>query len=362
MTPKLPILIYTYTRTCFGANNNMKSIHLTGPLHGIVGESAAIKKIFAMIEKVAGSDSTVLIYGESGTGKELVARAIHNNSKRVDNPLIPINCGAIPEGLMESELFGHEKGAFTGAMKTRIGKFETAHNSTIFLDEVADMSPALQVKILRVLQEHEFERIGGTKSIKIDVRVIAATNKNLEKSIEDNRFREDLYYRLNVIPINIPPLRDRKEDIPLLVDYFVKYFNKTKGKNIKGISEKAINIMLGYSWPGNVRELENIIERTVILKGEGTIEDEDMPEKMLGSHSVNNRFPLLEPNDTICSEVYLPDNGICLKTALDELEKDLILRALKKSNWVKNKAAKLLRLNRTTLIEKIKKIGITKEH
>jgi transcriptional regulator with PAS, ATPase and Fis domain len=309
-----------------------------------------MQQVFQFIEKIAATSSTVLICGESGTGKELVAKAIHYNSDRKDEPMIPVNCGAIPEDLLESELFGYEKGAFTGALKTRIGRFELADRGTIFLDEIGDMSPALQVKILRVLQEHEFERVGGVKSIKVDIRIVAATHRDLEKAVKQGVFREDLYYRLNVIPITIPPLRERTSDIPLLAHHFMKKFNRGNEQNVKGVSQESMNALLRYHWPGNVRELENIIERMVTLKGEGIIEKEDLPEKLLGAEW-SGGIPSLE----------IPESGISFNTAVSEFEKELMLRALNKTNWIKNRAAKLLQLKRTTLIEKMKKIQLTRE-
>ena len=317
----------------------------------LVGDSDLMQQIFQFIEKIAATNSTVLICGESGTGKELVARAIHYNSDRKDGPMVPVNCGAIPEDLLESELFGYEKGAFTGALKTRIGRFELADGGTVFLDEIGDMSPGLQVKILRVLQEHEFERVGGVKSIKVDIRIIAATHRDLEKAVKQGTFREDLYYRLNVIPIVIPPLRERKSDIPLLSHHFIKRFNRGKKQNISGVSPEAMKYLLQYHWPGNVRELENIIERLVILKGEGMIEQEDLPEKLL----VSEWSDVMPPLD-------IPDSGISFNTAVSEFERKLILRALNKTNWIKNRAAKLLQLKRTTLVEKMKKIQLTREN
>src|SRR3990172_1370088 len=310
----------------------------------IVGDSPEMQQVFQLIEKVADSDSTVLISGESGTGKELVARARHFNSHRKDRPLIPVNCGAIPETLLESELFGHEKGAFTGASATRIGRFELAHQGSIFLDEIGDMSPALQVKVLRVLQEQEFERIGGTKTIKVDVRIIAATNQDLEQAVPNRTFREDLYYRLNVIPISLPPLRHRQGDIPLLVNHFLEHFNREKSKHMLGVSDEALKHLSNYEWPGNVRELENLIERIVILKEAGTIEIEDLPKKFFGARSDGNFL-----------QFDIPDQGISLKEVVDRFENQLILRALEKADWVKNKAARLLGMNRTTLVEKLKK-------
>jgi DNA-binding NtrC family response regulator len=317
----------------------------------IIGDSDVMQQIFQFIEKIAATNSTIMIRGESGTGKELVARAIHYNSDRRDKPMVPVNCGAIPEDLLESELFGYEKGAFTGALKTRIGRFELADGGTIFLDEIGDMSPALQVKILRVLQEHEFERVGGVKSIKVDIRVIAATHRDLEKSVKQGIFREDLYYRLNVIPFTLPPLRGRISDIPLLTNHFMKKFNKDKKQNIKGISPEVLKCFARYHWPGNVRELENLIERMVILKGEGVIEQEDLPEKLLGA----------ELPDVIPS-IDIPDGGMSFNSAVSKFERELILRALKKTDWIKNRAAKLLQLKRTTLVEKMKKIQLTREN
>jgi DNA-binding NtrC family response regulator len=317
----------------------------------LIGDSDVMQQVFQFIEKIAATNSTVLICWESGTGKELVARAIHYNSDRKNEPMIPVNCGAIPEDLLESELFGYEKGAFTGAVKTRVGRFELANGGTVFLDEIGDMSPALQVKILRVLQEHEFERVGGVKSIKVDIRIIAATHRDLEKAVKQGTFREDLYYRLNVIPLVLPPLRERKSDIPLLVHYFIEKFNIEKKQGIEGISPEALQCFMAYHWPGNVRELENIVERLVILKGEGMIEQEDVPEKIVGSEWSEG-----SPSLTI------PDGGMSFNTAVSEFEKELILRALNKTNWVKNRAAKLLQLKRTTLVEKMKKIKLTREN
>ena len=311
----------------------------------LIGNSEGIQKVCSLIEKVAETDSTILILGESGTGKELVARTIHYNSPRKNKPLIPINCGAIPETLLESELFGHEKGAFTGASATRIGRFELADGGTIFLDEIGDMSPTLQVKLLRVLQQREFERVGGVRTIKVDVRIIAATNIDLEHAVHEGKFREDLYYRLNVIPVVIPPLRERADDIPLLMDHFLSHFNKTKKRDIKGFSPAAMDILISYPWPGNIRELENLVERLIILKGNGTICPDDLPDKFI-SHTLNNEGAL---------HITLPETGVNLKDVVEEFENNLILQAMQKAQGVKNKAAQLLSLNRTTLVEKLKK-------
>jgi DNA-binding NtrC family response regulator len=315
----------------------------------IIGDHENMQEVFHLVEKIANTQSTILIYGESGTGKELVARAIHFNSDRRERPLIPVNCGAIPEELLESELFGHEQGAFTGATRTRIGRFELGNGGTIFLDEIGDMSPALQVKILRVLQEHEFERVGGMKTIKVDIRVIAATNKDLEKNVAEGKFREDLFYRLNVIPIQLAPLRERRSDVPLLVNHFVHMYNEKNRHNITGITPEAMDLLGNYEWPGNVRELENMIERIVILKGEGFVEPSDLPDKILASNS-----------RSFHPRIRIPENGISFNTAVTEFERELILQALNRTNWVKNKAAKLLNLNRTTLVEKMKKINLTR--
>jgi DNA-binding NtrC family response regulator len=316
----------------------------------IVGDSEAIKKVFRIIEKIAETDSTILILGESGTGKELVARAIHYNSHRKDKPLIPVNCGAIPSELLESELFGHEKGAFTSAIRTRVGRFELATGGTIFLDEIGDMSPSLQVKILRVLQEHSFERIGGMRTIKVDIRVIAATNKDLERAVRDGRFREDLYYRLNVIPIRVPPLRERREDLPLLVNFFLSEFSRQRGRQIKSLGPQVMESFHAYGWPGNVRELENVIERIFILSEGEEICHDDLPRRL--QDAVSSQAPAAARPPMV---VRLPENGLSLNTAVSDFEKMLIVEALNRTGWIKNKAAQLLGLNRTTLVEKIKK-------
>ncbi|MBA4396499.1 MAG: DNA-binding response regulator [Syntrophus sp. (in: bacteria)] len=315
----------------------------------MIGYSDPVKKIFDAIEKVSASDSTILIHGESGTGKELVARAIHFNSDRKNQPLVPVNCGAIPEELLESELFGHEKGSFTGAIRTRIGRFELAQGGTIFLDEIGDMSPALQVKMLRVIQEKEFERIGGVKTISVDVRVIAATNQDLEKAVAERKFREDLFYRINVIPLLLPPLRDRGPDIAILANHFLTKFNKLKKKNIARITPEAIRYFMSYPWPGNVRELENLIEMLVVMKEEGVeIDVGDLPPKLLQQKNMESIPPPL----TLTAE------GLDFNEIVCRLEKNLLVQALRKSHGVKNRAAKLLNLNRTTLVEKLKRFNL----
>ncbi|MEE9911252.1 MAG: sigma-54 dependent transcriptional regulator [Deltaproteobacteria bacterium] len=314
----------------------------------IIGYSDCMKKVFDTIDKVSNSDSTVLITGESGTGKELVARAIHYKSDRRNQPMIPVNCGAIPEELLESELFGHEKGAFTGAIRNRLGRFELAQGGTIFLDEIGDMSPALQVKVLRVIQEKQFERIGGVKTINADVRIIAATNQNLEKAVAEKQFREDLFYRINVIPINLPALRERGSDILILANHFLMTFNKLKRKNVGHISPDVVNHLMHYHWPGNVRELQNLIEMLVVMKEEGDICIEDLPVKI-------RNVPNGPPANT---DMTLSEDGIDFNGYISRLEKELLLKALKMSGGVKNRAAKLLNLNRTTLVEKLKRLNI----
>jgi DNA-binding NtrC family response regulator len=311
----------------------------------IIGTSEPIAQLFELVRKVADTDSTVLLLGESGTGKELIARALHYNSHRRQGNLVAVNCAAIPEELLESELFGHERGAFTHAVRTRIGRFEQASGGTIFLDEIADMSPALQVKLLRVLQDHSFERIGGIKSIKVDIRVVAATNQDLETLVKQGSFREDLYYRLNVIPIRIPPLRDRVADIPLLVLHFLQEFSKKKKKPPKRLSPQAMDLLVRYPWPGNVRELENLVERLVILTEGDVVEVDDLPQRFREAHSLGAEAQSID----------FPGEGLNLPQALQEFERRLILQALERSNWVKSRAAQLLSLNRTTLIEKMKK-------
>jgi DNA-binding NtrC family response regulator len=315
----------------------------------IIGTSDAITQIFDLIRKVADTDSTVLLLGESGTGKELIAKALHYNSHRRQGPLIPVNCAAIPEELLESELFGHERGAFTHAIRTRIGRFEQANGGSIFLDEIAEMSPALQVKLLRVLQDHAFERIGGVKTIRVDIRVIAATNQNLEEMVRQGRFREDLYYRLKVIPVRVPPLRERVSDIPLLVSAFLQEFSRKKKKPLKRLSPEAMDCLLHYSWPGNVRELENLIERLVILCEGEVVTPADLPRRLAETSCLAGAAVGLD----------LPEQGLNLTNAVQAFERNLIIKALERSQWVKSKAAQLLQLNRTTLLEKMKKQQIT---
>ena len=336
---------------------------------GIIGESKPIRDVFDVVTRAAGSQSTVMIYGESGTGKELIARALHKNSPRASKPFIAVNCGAIPHELLEGELFGYEKGSFTGAVNTRIGRLELANQGTIFFDEIGDMPTSLQVKLLRVLAEREIDRIGSTKPTSIDIRVITATHRNLEESIKEGSFREDLFYRLNIIPINLPPLRERKTDIPLLANHFLKQF---KGTGVpKTISDEAMQFLVNYSWPGNIRELANFVERMVVLSIGSTITPRDLPEKVLGDTPKEKWQPLEKDEEGNPAQILqhslrqsfhvgIPEEGINLKKIVEEFEKELLLEALEKTGWVKNKAANLLDLNRTTLVEKLKKMKIAK--
>ncbi len=385
----------------------------------IIGEHSSLSEIFRMLSKVAPTDSTVLVTGESGTGKELLVRALHNRSLRAQKPFIPINCGAIPKDLLESELFGHEKGSFTGAMNTKLGRFEVAEGGTIFLDEIGEMDMSLQVKILRVLQEKEIERVGGAGPRKVDVRIVAATNRDLEKEVQEGRFREDLYYRLNVIPMHLPPLRERKEDILRLIDHFLTHFCTKKNRAPLRLSEEAEKIFLAYQWSGNVRELENFMERLSILVDGNTIAIEDIPPKILNSIENIDDLPPVPENAKIeytrvtssieaeseqdisenCAHApfavskakntntsaasakdiqsilnpqsfadnedesfftfptlsYLEKSQQGLKDFLESIENALIDEALARCDNVKNHAAELLGIKRTTLIEKLKK-------
>jgi Nif-specific regulatory protein len=308
--------------------------------YNIVGHSNKMREVFSMIEQVCGSDATVIIRGESGTGKELAANAIHYNSARAEGPFIKINCAAIPENLIESELFGHEKGSFTGATEKRIGKFERADRGTLFLDEIGTLNPSAQAKLLRVLQEKELERVGGSKNIKVDVRIIAATNKDLEMAIKDGTFREDLYYRLNIFPIYMPPLRERKTDVLLLADFFMEHYSKKYKKNIKRISTPAIDALMKYHWPGNVRELENCIERAVILCRDTVIRGNHLPMTL--------QTP--EISGTAASG--------SLTAALDTFERDMIIDALKSSKGNIAEAARILASTERVIGIRVKKYGI----
>ena len=313
----------------------------------IVGNSPAMQMVFNLMKRIVKTDSTVLVMGESGTGKEVVAKAIHFNSHRKDKPFIAVNCGAIPETLLESELFGHMKGSFTGAHKDKIGKFEAANGGTVFLDEIGTMPIQLQSKLLRVLQEQEIERIGSTRPIKIDIRVISATNQQLEEEVRKGTFREDLYYRLNVIPLLIPPLRERVSDIlPLVRHFMVKYCEEMARPNLT-ITKEALEAMERYDWPGNVRELENAVERSVALTEGEQITLVDLPSNI---SKLYGQAELLSPRVT--------EKGIDLVRVVNEMERKMIIESLAIANGVKARAAALLHLNRTTLVEKMKRLGM----
>lgn len=309
--------------------------------NNMIGMSPVMQEVYKTIGRVADSTATVLIRGESGTGKELVARAIHYNSYRKDYPFIKINCASIPENLLESELFGYEKGAFTGATARKPGKFELAHKGTIFLDEIGEMAPSIQAKLLRVLREMEFERVGGTELIKVDVRVIAATNKNLEESIERGEFREDLFYRLNVIEIKVPPLRERKEDIPQLVEHICRQCSKKYGKPVTGFSPEALEVLKRYDWPGNIRELKNICERAILMAGGPVLTVDDLPVNLYSRKGSFNFRP-----------------GASLKEIVAEVEREVILKVLEEHNWNRSAAAQALKMNRSSFYVKLKELGI----
>ncbi len=314
-------------------------------IEGIVGKSPAMKKLFQLLETVAPTNSTILITGETGTGKEVIARAIHHNSPRRAQRFVALNCSAIPEALLEAELFGHVRGAFTGAIGNRQGRLEQAHKGTLFLDEVGTMSAALQMKLLRVLQEREFERIGDSNTVKVDVRVIAATNSDLGRMVAAGEFREDLFYRLNVIPVGLPPLRERKDDVPLLVQHFLDKL-RGDGRSPLAVSQEAMRALMAYGWPGNVRQLENAIERAVAFgAGRGQIDVDDLPPEIASAR-----------NEATAPGVFLPDDGLDLEALVTGIERDLIRRALERTGGNKGHAARLLNLKRTTLVEKIKRL------
>jgi len=329
----------------------------------LVGSSSGIQRVRNMIEMVARSDANVLIMGDSGTGKEVIARHVHHHSPRRSKPFVPLNCGAIPADLLESELFGHEKGAFTGAISSRQGRFEMADGGTLFLDEIGDMSLSMQVKLLRVLQERSFERVGSNKCISVDVRIVAATHVNLEDAINEGRFREDLYYRLNVFPIETPPLRDRTEDLPLLVNDLVERLDH-EGRGSIQMTAECIRSLSQYNWPGNVRELANLIERLSILYPNGTIDVHDLPEKyrpaeMGGAES--GARPSIVSLGAEAGLGHLPRVGLDLKEHLTQIESNLIRQALDDSNWVVAHAAKRLQMGRTTLVEKMRKLRLQRQ-
>ncbi len=316
-------------------------------LDQIVGDSSTMIEVFKIIRKTSNSKSNVLITGESGTGKELVARAIHRLSRRAENSFVTVNCGALPDNLLESELFGYQRGAFTGAVENKKGLFEIADQGTIFLDEIGELTPAMQVKLLRVLQDQEFRRIGGVEDIHVDVRVIAASNQNFQQIIKEKRFREDLFYRLNVIPIHVPPLRERREDIPLLVGHFLK---KYASNGTLDITQDCMDLLLRSEWRGNVRELENVIERAVVMSQGNRITVDSLPQNILeGCESSDNH------------SLTIPEEGMDLDRVITEIEQDLLLKALDKSGWVKKEAARILNMSFRSFRYKLSKYGITRE-
>jgi transcriptional regulator with PAS, ATPase and Fis domain len=315
----------------------------------MVGNSPRMRIVGALISKLANSDSTVLITGESGTGKELAARAIHEISPRREEAFVPVNCGAIPEELLESELFGHVRGAFTGAVNARQGRFQLAHGGTLFLDEIGEMSPKLQVKLLRVLQEQVFEPVGSDHAVQVDVRVVTATNRDLRVAVREGRFREDLFYRLNVLPLELPPLRDREGDIRILIGHFLSLHGRRKNRAVLEVDSTAMDALEKYHWPGNVREVENLIERLVVLSENGIIRAADLPD-----YVINNSMPQHQSS----TRLTLPEQGVDLDGVLERIENGFIEQALQRSRGNKTIAAELLKLNRTTFIERLRKKGM----
>ena len=322
-------------------------------IEGIIGQSQEMRKIFDLIKRIGPTHANVLVQGESGTGKELVARAIHNHSKAADHPFVPITCSAIPESIIESELFGHEKGAFTGAIQNKTGLFELANNGSVFLDEIGELTTFIQTKLLRVLQEREFKRVGGTENVKVNVRIISATNKYLEEEVMANRFREDLFYRLAVVPIRVPALRERKEDIPLLVEHFLNKYSKRFSKDIRELSSYVMQILMDYDYPGNVRELENIIERGVAMENTNII----LPESLTLSMHKKGKNSVADPQPEYDREEELYDLG--LEEIMARTEKDHIEKALKKADFSKMKAAEMLKISFRSLRYKVQKYNIT---
>jgi DNA-binding NtrC family response regulator len=309
----------------------------------LLGDDPSLLRVFRTIQQVCDTDCSVLITGESGTGKELVARALHAGSARAEGPFVTVNCAAIPENLLESELFGHVRGAFTGALAPRIGRFAAADGGTLFLDEIGELPLSQQAKLLRAVQEREVVPVGDQKAKKVDVRLIAATHRDLEAMVEQGTFREDLLYRIQVVPIELPPMRARAGDIPQLVDAFVLRVNQKRNRKVTGVTEDAMSSLVAYDWPGNVRQLENVVERMVLLRAEGMIDVDDLPPR------------LQKPRTQRAQSAELPEDGIDLRDAVEQFENKLILQALERTGWNKNRAAAVLRMNRTTLVEKLKK-------
>jgi DNA-binding NtrC family response regulator len=329
----------------------------TAPLHNwrgkhapdLLGDDPSLLRVFRTIQQVCDTDCSVLITGESGTGKELVARALHAGSARADGPFVTVNCAAIPENLLESELFGHVRGAFTGALAPRVGRFVAADGGTLFLDEIGELPLSQQAKLLRAVQEREVVPVGDQKPRKVDVRLIAATHRDLEAMVEQGTFREDLLYRIQVVPIELPALRNRAGDIPQLVDAFVQRVNQKRNRKVTGVTEEAMSSLVAFDWPGNVRQLENLVERMVLLRGDGSIDVEDLPPR------------LQKPRAQRAQPAELPEDGIDLRDAVEQFENKLILQALERTGWNKNRAAAVLRMNRTTLVEKLKKKNLLDE-
>ncbi|MDI6791293.1 MAG: sigma-54 dependent transcriptional regulator [bacterium] len=319
-----------------------------GVCNMIIGRESKMQEIYHLIETVADSNTNILIRGESGTGKRVVAQTIHYNSYRKDRPFVEVSCGALPETILESELFGHVRGAFTGAIRDKVGRFELANGGTIFLDEIDAFSPNLQVKLLHVIQDKEFERVGDSKTLKVDVRIVAATNRDLDEEIAKRRFREDLYYRLNVVSMTLPPLRDRIGDIPLLVEHFLDKYSRQANKEVMGIQEEATKMLIRYNWPGNVRELENVIERAVVLAKSNSITAEDLPKSF---HSARDRR----------NKPQVKGGRRNLRESLEEPEREIISNVLKRTNWNRKRAAEILGINRTTLYNKMRKYGLSPE-
>lgn len=354
--PVNPERLQQIVKKSLEARELISSLALSNPIFDddvdseFVGSSTKMKEVFELIYKLCKVETTVLIRGENGTGKELVAKAIHFNSSRKDGPFLAVNCGAIAENLMESEFFGHEKGAFTGASERKIGRFQLANNGTLFLDEVGELRPEMQVKLLRVLQEKKFTPVGSSREIKTNTRIVAATNRNLEKMIEDGEFREDLFYRLNVMPIFLPPLRERRDDISALVQHFIKKFSKTMGREIDGVSPQALELLKSYRWPGNIRELENTMERAFIVESGSQVQPESLPEGMRKPHEVGSQPPA---KNTATSSTTLD-----FELFKEQAEKDFVISALKANKGRINQTVAHANIPKNTLLRKIKKYGI----
>jgi len=348
------------TRLLFGEAATTEIKGAEGARFGIIGQSPGLTELYAVLERVADSPTTVLITGESGTGKELVARALHDHSSRRGKPFIKVNCAAIPKELIESELFGYERGAFTGAVTSKPGRFELANGGTLFLDEIGEIPVEMQVKLLRALQESEFERVGGIKTMRVDVRLVAATNRDLKKLISQGAFRDDLFYRLNVVSIRLPALRERATDIPLLVEHFLKKFNERLKKNVSGVEPEARDLLSAYGWPGNIRELENVMERAVLFCDGSKLRAEDLPVELRGPSALS-MGSVVPPGDAAVDLGTLPaDGGLKehVKVAMSRLERDLVSRALKQTNNNVTHAARLLKISRKGLQLKMKELGL----